>query len=230
MLKTGMAGLNLSVIFHEAERGVRSLYQAIHKKHDIESIEQQASALMLMFEDIAGLLRQKSNKHVDVRDVIQTAARLSQRRFERHQVLVTYDIGDEDTGLKVRGSEELLLGALTNLIDNAIYWLRVRWPDSALNHAPLRRIHIAVTDDLEGGKSIIFADNGPGFQDDPDTLVRPFFTRRPDGMGIGLYFVSMAMQLNGGELVFPAKDDVDLPDGIDGAVSALYFPDNRIVR
>lgn len=229
MLKAGMAGLNLAVVFHEAERGVRSLYQAIHQKHDALTVELQASALMRLFEDMAGLLRQKSSDKVVLREVVQTAARLAAKRFERHQINVSYALGDADQPKVVRGSAELLLGTLTNLIDNVIYWLRVRWPDVQSGDY-FRRLHIAIADEESGGVSLVVADNGPGIQDDPDTLIRPFFSRRPDGMGLGLYYSSMAMQLNGGQLLFLTNDDLDLPSELDGAVISLFFPEGRLVK
>jgi hypothetical protein len=42
-------------------------------------------------------------------------------------------------------------------------------------------------------------------------------------MGLGLYFANLAMELNGGQLVFPDPGDVDLPKGMDGAVIAMVF-------
>jgi nitrogen fixation/metabolism regulation signal transduction histidine kinase len=71
----------------------------------------------------------------------------------------------------------------------------------------------------------VIADTGPGFRDNPQDLVRPFFTRRPEGMGLGLYYANMVMELSGGRLLFPEKGDVELPEGFDGAVVALQFPE-----
>ena len=230
MLKAGMAGLNLAVIFHEAERAVRSLYESIHRHGDAVLIETQASSLMKMFEDITSLLRKKTGNKFDIREVVQTAARLSAKRFERHNVHVTYDLPDENHPLLLRGSADLVLGTLTNLIDNSIYWLRVRWPNTTSLADSNRRIHISINDELGDGKTLVVSDNGIGLQDEPETLTRPFFTRRPDGIGLGLYYGSMAQQLNGGELVFPQKGDLPLSKEFDGAAIGLFFPSNRIEK
>jgi signal transduction histidine kinase len=229
MLKTGMAGLNLAVVFHEAERGVRSLYQAIRKKHDPSVVELQASALMLMFEDISGLLRKRSSKRVSLRETVQTAVRLAGRRFERHQVHASFDLLPDDD-IAIQGSAELVLGALTNLIDNALYWLRVRWPEVPAGAEYVRQLHIKIVREPGEGAALVLADNGPGIKDDPEVLVRPFFSRRPDGMGLGLYYSSMAMQLNGGNLMFGDAIDVDLPQGLDGAVISMFFPEGRLAK
>jgi nitrogen fixation/metabolism regulation signal transduction histidine kinase len=58
-------------------------------------------------------------------------------------------------------------------------------------------------------------------------MSRPFFTRKPTGMGLGLYYANLAMELNGGQLVFPQPDEVDLPPDFDGAVIALIFKTGR---
>jgi signal transduction histidine kinase len=131
----------------------------------------------------------------------------------------------EEPGFEAKFSFSLVLGALNNLIDNSLYWMRVRWPDLPVTAGlSSRAIYVGVSHDLEAGPAIVVADTGPGFQgDDPERLVRPFFTRKPTGMGLGLYYANMAMELNGGQLVFPAPGEIDVPDGFDGAVAALVF-------
>lgn len=87
-----------------------------------------------------------------------------------------------------------------------------------------RKVYIGMSRDFDAGPAIVVADNGVGYQDDdPERLVRPFFTRKPDGMGLGLYYANLAMELNNGQLVFPRAGEVDVPDGFDGAVAALVF-------
>jgi signal transduction histidine kinase len=119
----------------------------------------------------------------------------------------------------------LLLGALNNLLDNAFYWLQVRWPEDDNNSE--REIYINFEKDFAEGAAIIVADNGPGLQDEPDHLTRPFFSRRPDGMGVGLYYTNMVMELNGGRLAFPDADEASVPERFDGAVLALVFGKER---
>lgn len=87
-----------------------------------------------------------------------------------------------------------------------------------------RTIHLRLDPDFAEGPAIIVADNGPGFSDDPERLTRPFFSRRPDGMGVGLYYANLVMELNGGRLAFPSADEAEVPVGYDGAVLALVFP------
>ena len=147
-------------------------------------------------------------------------------RFRHHRIQLVCPLlqGDGD-GFHSRFAFGLVVGALNNLLDNALYWLRVRWPNlPEQGEPPERKLYVDVSPDLEAGPAIVVADNGTGFQgDDPENLVRPFFTRKPEGMGIGLYYANLAMELNGGQLAFPQPGEVELPGEFDGAVTALIF-------
>ena len=226
LLSAGMSGLNLAVVFHEVERGVRVLYQVIVEGTDLESAARQARDLVRLLDGFAALLRRDSRQQHGIGKLINAARRNSIARLRHHRVrLVCPLLETADEGFRSRFVFSLVLGALSNLIDNAFYWLRVRWPDvPAENEPPERQLYVGVSNDFEMGPALVVADNGTGFQgDDPEHLVRPFFTRKPDGMGLGLYYANLAMELNGGQLVFPLPGEVEVPDGFDGAVMAMIF-------
>jgi C4-dicarboxylate-specific signal transduction histidine kinase len=103
------------------------------------------------------------------------------------------------------------------------------WSDSRENtKTPVRKLYIDVDNELDDeGPAIVIADTGPGFQDVPERLIRPFFTRKPDGMGLGLYYSNIAMELSDGKLLFPERDELHLPKAFDGAAVALVFKEAR---
>lgn len=222
LLRAGLTGLNLGMVIHEVERGIRGLYESAKGGASAVSLEKNSRDLMGLVENVAGLLRNKTRGPIDLRKIIQNSAEINIRRYKRHQVKVTYDLPELE--MKLTGSPGLMQNVLLNLIDNSIYWLRVRWPDIDEGKPELRRLHIGITTELPGGFSIVVSDNGPGFSDVPDVITKPFFTRRPDGIGLGLYYASLSMSLSGGSLLFPDRDDLDLPNGLDGAVVAMFFP------
>ena len=226
LLSAGMSGLNLAVVFHEVERGVKALHRVITEGTDIEEAAQQARDLMRLLDGFAVLLRRDSKKLHDGRKLVKAARQFNVPRLRHHQIQFICPLLEEDReDFRSRFVFNLVLGALNNLIDNSLYWLRVRWPEtSSDNQSSERKLYINLSQDFEAGPAIVVADNGPGFQDDdPRDLVRPFFTRKPEGMGLGLYYANLAMELNGGQLVFPQPGEVELPDGFDGAVLALIF-------
>ena len=226
LLTASMSGLNLAVVFHEVERGVRALYQVISEGADMESAARQARDLVHLLDGFATLLRRDSKQEHSGRKLINAARQFNILRFRHHRIQLLCPLlqGDED-GFHSRFVFNLVLGALNNLLDNALYWLRVRWSDiPKSSELPERKLYINVSHDFDAGPAIVVADNGPGFQGDvPENLVRPFFTRKPEGMGLGLYYANLAMELNGGQLVFPQPGEVDIPDEFDGAVVALIF-------
>ena len=230
LLSAGMSGLNLAVVFHEVERGVRALHQVITEGADIEEAARQARDLMHLLDGFAVLLRRDSKKPHNVSKLVKVARQNSALRLRHHHIALTCPLLDNDEeSFQSYFAFGLVSGALGNLIDNALYWLRVRWPDiPADNEPPQRQLYIGISRDFEAGPALVVADNGTGFQgDDPENLVRPFFTRKPDGMGLGLYYANLAMELNGGQLVFPQPGEVELPDEFDGAVIALIFKETE---
>jgi signal transduction histidine kinase len=226
LLSAGMSGLNLALVFHEVERGVRMLHAAIQSGRDPTETARQANDLTKLLDGFAVLLRKDSKRDHTARQLIEQVRDLVFTRLQFHEVALHSPILEgKDPGFEAKFNLHLVLAALSNLVDNAIYWLKVRWPETRDGkRKALRRLHIGISHDLGDGPAIVVADNGPGFQGDPpEQLVRPFFTRRPEGMGLGLYFANLAMELNGGQLVFPDPGDVDLPKGMDGAVVAMVF-------
>ena len=230
LLTAGMSGLNLAVVFHEVERGVRALHQVITEGTDIEEAARQARDLMHLLDGFAALLRRDSKKLHTAAKLVKAAKQNNALRFRHHCISLTCPLLDNgDESFQSCFAFGLVLGALGNLIDNALYWLRVRWPElPSENEPPQRKLYIGLSRDFEAGPAIVVADNGTGFQGDaPQNLVRPFFTRKPDGMGLGLYYANLAMELNGGQLVFPQPREVELPDEFDGAVAALIFKETK---
>lgn len=83
-----------------------------------------------------------------------------------------------------------------------------------------------MTRKIENGVSIIVADNGPGFRDTVEDLVRPFFSRKSDGIGIGLFMIDTVMIQYGKLNIVLDKEtaiDLEIPEAYTGAVIELKF-------
>ena len=224
LLAAGMSGLNLAVIFHEVERGGRALHQVIVEGKDLAGAARQAQELMRVLDGFSTLLRRDRQRRHTGRKLVAAGHRFNLLRFRHHRIRLLGAWLDENAGFEATFSFGLVLGALNNLIDNALYWLRVKWPDVPEGgEYSDRRLFVGMSHDLDGGPAIVVADNAVGFQDAPELLVRPFFTRKPQGMGLGLYYANLAMELSGGRLAFPARGEVDVPEECDGAVVAMVF-------
>ena len=224
LLTAGMSGLNLAVVFHEVERGVRTLRQVIVEGRDLEGAARQAQELMRVLDGFATLLRRDSKRLHDARSLVAAAQQFNLLRLRHHHIRFDSPVLEGSTGFESRFAFGLVLGALNNLIDNSLYWLRVRWPNVPADGTPSpRRLLVDASPEPAGGTTILVADNGVGFQDAPELLARPFFTRKPSGMGLGLYYANLAMELNGGRLEFPQRGELDIPSEYDGGVVAMIF-------
>ena len=224
LLTAGMSGLNLAVVFHEVERGVRALRQVIVEGRDLKGAALQAQELMRVLDGFSTLLRRDSKRLHDARSLVAAAQQFNLLRLRHHHIRFGSPLLAGSTGFESRFAFGLVLGALNNLIDNSLYWLRVRWPDVPADGTPSpRRMLVDASPDSTGGTTIFVADNGVGFQDAPELLARPFFTRKPSGMGLGLYYANLAMELNGGRLGFPRRGELDVPPEYDGAVVSMIF-------
>lgn len=220
LLRSGLSNMGLTVVFHEVEHGVRALEKSIAAGVDRTLLQELAKNLIHALDGFTELIRKGDQKQQSLNQVVRRARDTSNLRFQHHSVHL--DCPAVADGVKETNSFftfSLILAALTNIIDNSIYWLQVRWPEE--DHE--RRIHIHIDPDFRGGPAIVIADNGPGFEDDPEAMTTPFFTRRPDGMGVGLYYANLVMEMNGGHLAFPDAGETDVPDDFDGAIIALVF-------
>jgi nitrogen fixation/metabolism regulation signal transduction histidine kinase len=228
MLRAGLSGLGLAIIFHEVERGVRVLYETIEKTGDVTIVRTQAKELVRMLDGFTELLRKGDRRPRSLQLLLTRARDLNRVRFRTHHVrLVCPALAEGARDAEPSFTFGLVLGALNNILDNSFYWLRVRWP-SAYDKPSARAIYMDINRDFPEGPALVIADTGPGFQDDPERLIRPFFSRRPEWMGLGLYYANLVMDLNGGRLLFPDAADLGVPAEFDGATIALVFNEGKL--
>lgn len=223
MTHAGNAGLNLGILFHEIDRGVRGLTADIRRKAPQDQLLGRAENLSQLLDGFSTLLRKDTKKDFRIKSLLRESNLLNGSRFAIHDIVVSCPpLTGEQPDFEVNASFGMLLGALSNLVDNALYWLQVRWPDS--REGASRALYIGTTDYYEDGPAIVIADNGPGLPADISNLTRPFFTMKPDGMGLGLYYVNLVCELNNARLVIsPEREDVDIPPAYDGAAFAIVF-------
>jgi PAS domain S-box-containing protein len=122
-----------------------------------------------------------------VDDVLTHAAALLAPELRRDGVDLRLDLTDD--GARVRGDRVLLEQVLVNLIHNAMH---------AMHDRPRGHIDLA-TRKVEQGVRIFVADEGPGIPPEQmDQIFAPFFTTRPDGLGLGLNICRTIVEAHGG--------------------------------
>jgi signal transduction histidine kinase len=227
MVSSGLAGMNLALIFHEIVHSIDRVQRKLQASASAEEIRREIDHLRKLLDTFKPLLQRDPPRKVSVEDLVERASGMHEDRFERHKVVFSNWTSDpqrkHDFTLTLpRG---LMVAALSNVIDNAIYWTRFR-KERDESETPCAILVLSHWDDEKGGL-IAVVDNGPGFQLPRDYVGKPFSSTRAGGMGLGLFYCKTVMDSIGGKLqVIDAaelRDFVDLPEAYDGTAIVFSF-------
>lgn len=209
-------GMTASFAIHEIEKLVPRMEESIKNfPIDRNLITSQVHELKDYTEGILSVLKKAGSKPVLVSEVISQAVSNYSLRLKSRKIHVELDLDNPDTF--VVGDRRLLITVLMNILDNSLYWLDTIYRES-------KQIFIKVYSD-NTSTSIYIIDNGPGFKDSVEDLVRPYFTRKKDGIGIGLYLIDTIMTQYG-RLNFLLNNEfaaLDIPKEYNGAGIELKF-------
>jgi signal transduction histidine kinase len=171
---------------------------------NIQNTRKDFAQLFRRIEPFGGRKRGRP-RTVIVEEVIKNQFLLYHTDLSR--LNINYDISDTQHTVTI---DEAELGIIfMNLIQNAIYWLE--------NVGTERKIAIEVSK-MNEELSIIFSDNGPGIKTGTEeNIFEPYFSTKPDGIGLGLAIVGELVSEYNGELML-------INNGIlDGATFKITF-------
>ena len=168
----------------------------------LKNIEAQVRDMMIFARGSAPL-----NRLINIQDLtllIEESVQILKRQTNVHiDVLVSPDVGT------IQCHEESLIGAIQNLISNAIE------AASEVNESPKVTVKIQKEANYLHIKII---DNGEGLSDDVIAkLSEPFFTTKSNGTGLGIPVVNAVIRAHHGQLVFENNKDK-------GACFSLLIP------
>lgn len=214
-------GMTASIALHEIEKLVPRMEETVKSipfKQDI--ISSQVSELKEYVDGIISVLRKGGNKPVSIKESVEKA--FNNYRIKLKNRKINYKIDIDENVLSIKCDKRFLITMLMNLIDNSIYWLDTLYKtDKAIYLKAFKK---------DSFVHIVIADNGPGFKDDISDLIRPFFSRKEDGIGIGLYLIDTIMLQYGKFNIITDCDEIDrvgIPDNFNGAIVELVFNKNQ---
>jgi signal transduction histidine kinase len=208
---------------HEVRRELHEAMKILRRMHDskqpsLSEIDTSISLLKQAYSTVGGIGRMMQRtediESFELEKPAKMAIELSRHRLERNGIAYELDVRRSK---EIVASLRLVTMLLLNFIDNSIYWLLRKRPEE-------RKIKIIV--DLQDDKAILaVSDSGPGFgEDDIQTVTLPFFTRKPNGMGLGLYIADRIAGMNRGKLKLLTEND--LSGLLSGGNIAAIFPTN----
>jgi len=153
---------------------------------------EQAGILINLFNrlDPLSIKKRGRKKAFYIKVAIHDAYRVFENELKTNKIKFIFNCSDNIT---FRGWKEDLLVALTNLIDNSIYWMSTFYGDE-----------IKIDCYYENENIIIdYYNNGPPIERElieKELIFEPGFSKKDGGTGIGLPIAGEAIARNGGEL------------------------------
>lgn len=126
------------------------------------------------------------NVREELEDIFQLYEALLKKQGINTQILMP------DGEIKVTMSRASLGQILANLIDNSVFWIsRERGAGKG------GQIQVRI-DRIDGGFRILFCDDGTGVaEEDRARIFEPYFTTKPNGMGLGLHISRLIIEQYG---------------------------------
>lgn len=227
MVESGMAGTNLALVFHEVVHSIDRVQRKTVSNFDPDDIRNEMDHLKKLLETFKPLLQRDPARNVSASELIRRGTGMHADRYTRHSIVFSNWSADPEhshdfTQKLPRG---LMVGAISNVVDNAIYWSRYKKERDDLKN-PAAVLALSHWDDEAGGM-IAIVDNGPGFQLSAEQAGRPFTTTKAGGMGLGLYYCKTVMETVGGKMEIMTVDQLreflDIPDAYDGTAVVFSF-------
>ena len=142
----------------------------------IQKTRKDFSKLFERIEPFGGKRRGKFTNIV-IEELIRDQFLLYSREISN--LKIQYSISESNHTMKIDKADFGII--FMNLIQNSIYWLA--------NSDKARKIEVEVSDSSES-IDIVFSDNGPGIKEGTEqSIFKPYFSTKPDGVGLGLTIV-----------------------------------------
>ena len=179
--------LKSTIILNEVNRFDCNLSKIAEKTNEIQNVRKDFSQLFKRIEPFGGRKRGRPQTII-VEDVIESQFLLNSEELSKYNI--SHKISN--TQHKVTIDESELAVVLMNLIQNSIYWLST---------VDVKREILVEVEEEQDGLAIIISDNGPGVKlGTEDKIFTPYYSTKPDGIGLGLAIAGEIMSEYDGEL------------------------------
>jgi signal transduction histidine kinase len=193
----GAISLNAGTALSQLRSTPRQLEDMEDILSDIEADSHRAAAII---SSIREMTNKRSHRSTVTRaeEVVQLALRLLTHDLQMNEVSVITEFQGNLPEVQIDSTE--LQQVLLNLIRNAIDAMSSLPPEA-------RRLRLKTSFDSQSTVLITIEDSGSGISaEDRERIFDPFFTRKPDGMGLGLAISSTLVANYEGELKLIKSD------------------------
>lgn len=215
-------GLLIDIILHDGNNFLANIDSSAHllgkelAKNEVDkkevaehlnNINEGRKVLAQLFKRIEPFGGRKRGRPKDIilEDAIANVFALYKNELAK--LNITYILPSSQNQVRIDDGELQMI--FVNLVQNSMYWLETITTDRKI------QVDVERTDDE---LSVVFSDSGPGIKEEHQQIIfDPYFSTRPDGVGLGLTIV--------GELVTEYDGDFTLIDNgpLNGATFKITF-------
>ena len=177
--------------FDEARRAFQNIVKDAHRADEV-------------IENVRGMFKKTSSPHepLDVNEALEQVLAHVQRRLDVDNISLTKVLASDPAPV-VLGDRVQLQQVFLNLVMNAI---------EAMNDLKSRSHYLELRTEIDDARVLVsMGDSGPGISEEKITKIfAPFYTTKPDGMGMGLSICQSIIEAHGGRLTARAGKYVGL--------------------
>lgn len=161
----------------------------------MEDTKKEAILIIELFNKLDPLAAKKrgQKRNVNIYKVVKKTGILFENELATAKIEFVNEV---EENLSFLGWEQDLYVALTNLVDNSLYWL--------METHKKEKKQIRISSDVEGDMIFLeYKDNGPGIEKkniESEIIFEPGFSTKPEGTGLGLAIAGEAIERNDGKL------------------------------
>lgn len=225
LLKSAGSGLAYSLVIHEIEKMIYELKDRTSRTNNSE-LKSLTEKLGNTIESITNLFVNSKMTIHKLETVLDKSMKFFKYRVETHNIELIKSY--QGKNIKIECSDNFLINAIMNLVDNSIYWFKYHEKRLKDENKP-RKILVDIIELEDDKVGILVADTGFGFSIDAETAVLPFKTTKiaGDGIGLGLYYVNEIMKMHKGNIrIMKSKKEIDslnIRSEFNGAIVILEF-------
>ena len=165
-----------------------------------KNISTQAIRAQEIMHELRNFVKKDSSrKTVSINELVQNAIRFLQIEIRENKPDLSLELA-EDLPL-IEADQILIEQVIVNLVKNAMEAMQV------LDQKD-RRLTLETNVCQDSGVFVSVKDSGPGITDyEASKIFEPFYTTKPEGMGMGLAIIRSIIDSHGGELEVLTNDD-----------------------
>lgn len=177
LINTSTNAMDYLSIFHDLEKRLEEFSEEMNQSLLNDEQIAKFKSIVEMVANHNSLLREKSEKTIEINDLIESIIYEKRYSFLRSNVKAELYL-DETKDKKIKCRRSDVIRIFENIFSNSLYWLQLIEGE--------RKIGIRTAVTSSNRLKVIIDDNGPGFSGDIEFLKEPFKTTKANGTGIGL--------------------------------------------